>query len=181
MIFQDTDENGVIDEKDKTYIGNPHPDFTGSLSLNLSYKGLDFSMTAYGAFGQQIMKCYRSFSDTPNDNYTTDVYTKYWTGEGSTNRYPAFSFGKHENFKDISDIYLEDGDYVKISNVTIGYNFKNVWKNLPASQLRIYVAAQNLFTISKYTGMDPEVGFGGGVSWASGIDNGYYPSSALLW
>ncbi len=177
LIFQDTDENGVIDEKDKTYIGNPHPDFTGSLSLNLSYKGLDFSMTAYGAFGQQIMKCYRSFSDTPNDNYTTDVYTKYWTGEGSTNRYPAFSFGKHENFKDISDIYLEDGDYVKISNVTIGYNFKNVWKNLPASQLRIYVAAQNLFTISKYTGMDPEVGFGGGVSWASGIDNGYYPSS----
>jgi TonB-dependent starch-binding outer membrane protein SusC len=177
LIFQDTDENGVIDEKDKTYIGNPHPDFTGSLSLNLSYKGFDFSMTAYGAFGQQIMKCYRSFSDTPNDNYTTDVYTKYWTGEGSTNRYPAFSYGKHENFKDISDIYLEDGDYIKISNVTIGYNFKNVWKNLPASQLRIYVAAQNLFTISNYTGMDPEVGFGGGVSWASGIDNGYYPSS----
>ena len=81
LIFQDTDENGVIDEKDKTYIGNPHPDFTGSLSLNLSYKGLDFSMTAYGAFGQQILKGYRSYSDTPNDNYTTDVYTKYWTGE----------------------------------------------------------------------------------------------------
>jgi TonB-dependent starch-binding outer membrane protein SusC len=177
LIFQNTDENDVIDENDKTYIGNPHPDFTGSLSLNLSYKGLDFSMTAYGAFGQQIIKCYRSYSDTPNDNYTTDVYTKYWTGEGSTNRYPAFSFGKHQNFVDISDIYIEDGDYVKISNITIGYNFKNMWKNLPVSQLRIYATAQNMFTISNYSGMDPEIGFGGGVSWASGVDNGYYPSS----
>jgi TonB-linked SusC/RagA family outer membrane protein len=177
LIFQDTDGNGVIDEKDKTFIGNPHPDFTGSFSLNLAYKGLDFSVTAYGAFGQQVMKSYRSFSDTPNDNYTTDVYTKYWTGEGSTNRYPSFSYGKHENFKDISDIYVENADYVKISNVTIGYNFKNAWKNLPASQLRIYVAAQNLFTISGYSGMDPEVGDGGGYSWTSGIDSGYYPSS----
>lgn len=177
LIFQDTDGNGVIDEKDKTFIGNPHPDFTGSFSLNLAYKGLDFSVTAYGAFGQQVMKSYRSFSDTPNDNYTTDVYTKYWTGEGSTNRYPAFSYGKHENFKDISDIYVENADYVKISNVTIGYNFKNAWKNLPASQLRIYVAAQNLFTISGYSGMDPEVGDGAGYSWTSGIDSGYYPSS----
>ncbi|HNY23244.1 MAG TPA: TonB-dependent receptor [Bacteroidales bacterium] len=177
LIFQDTDGNGVIDEKDKTFIGNPHPDFTGSFSLNLAYKGLDFSVTAYGAFGQQVMKSYRSFSDTPNDNYTTDVYTKYWTGEGSTNRYPSFSYGKHENFKDISDIYVENADYVKISNVTIGYNFKNAWKNLPASQLRIYVAAQNLFTISGYSGMDPEVGDGAGYSWTSGIDSGYYPSS----
>jgi len=177
LIFQDTDGNGVIDEKDKTFIGYPHPDFTGSFSLNLAYKGLDFSVTAYGAFGQQVMKSYRSFSDTPNDNYTTDVYTKYWTGEGSTNRYPSFSYGKHENFKDISDIYVENADYVKISNVTIGYNFKNAWKNLPASQLRIYVAAQNLFTISGYSGMDPEVGDGAGYSWTSGIDSGYYPSS----
>ena len=177
LIFQDTDGNGVIDEKDKTFIGNPHPDFTGSFSLNLAYKGLDFSVTAYGAFGQQVMKSYRSFSDTPNDNYTTDVYTKYWTGEGSTNRYPSFSYGKNENFKDISDIYVENADYVKISNVTIGYNFKNAWKNLPASQLRIYVAAQNLFTISGYSGMDPEVGDGAGYSWTSGIDSGYYPSS----
>ncbi len=177
LIFQDTDENGVIDENDKTDIGNPHPDFMGNLSLSLSYKGFDFSVTAYGAFGQQILKCYRSYSNTPNDNYTTDVYSKYWTGEGSTNRYPAFSYGKHENFKDISDVYIEDADYVKISNVTIGYDIKNVWKKLPASQMRIYVAAQNLHTFSKYSGMDPEVGYGGGVSWASGIDNGYYPSS----
>ncbi len=177
LIFHDTDASGRIDEDDKTMIGNPHPDYTGSLSLNLAWKGFDLSVTAYGAFGHQILKSYRSFSDTPNDNYTTDVYTKYWTGEGSTNRYPSFSYGKHENFVDISDIYIEDADFVKLSNITFGYNIANSWKRLPFSELRFYVTAQNLYTFSNYSGMDPEVGYGAGYNWASGIDNGYYPSS----
>ena len=177
LIFQDTDGSGRIDEDDKTLIGNPHPDFTGSLALSMAWKGLDLSVTAYGAFGHQIIKSYRSYSDTPNDNYTTDVYTKYWTGEGSTNRYPAFSYGKHDNFVDISDIYIEDADFVKISNITLGYDLTNAVPWLPASLCRVYLTAQNLFTISGYSGMDPEVGYGAGYNWASGIDNGYYPSS----
>lgn len=180
LIFQNTDGSNRIDEDDKTFIGNPHPDFTGSLSFSLAWKGLDLSVTAYGAFGHQILKSYRSYSDTPNDNYTTDVYTKYWTGEGSTNRYPAFSYGKHDNFVDLSDIYVEDADFVKLSNITLGYNINNAWKSLPISKFRIYVTAQNLFTISGYTGMDPEVGYGAGYSWASGIDTGYYPSSRTI-
>ncbi len=177
LIFQDTDGNGKIDADDKTMIGNPHPDFTGSFSLNLAYKGFDFSMTAYGSFGMQVIKCYRSYSDTPNDNYVVEDLTKYWNGEGSTNKYPKFSYGKNVNFIDISDIYLEDADFVKISNVTLGYDFKKGFRNLKLSQLRVYVTAQNLFTISQYPGMDPEVGYNAGYSWASGIDCGYYPSS----
>jgi len=177
LIFQDTDGNKRIDKNDKTYIGNPHPDYTGSFSLNFAWKGFDLSLTAYGAFGQQVMKSYRSFSDVPNDNYTTDVYTKYWTGEGSTNRYPALAYGKNTNFVDISDIYVEDADYVKLSNVTLGYDIKKAWSKLPVSQLRVYVTAQNLLILSGYSGMDPEVGYGAGYSWASGLDNGYYPGS----
>ena len=76
---------------------------------------------------------------------------------------------------------LEDGDYFKIQNVTIGYDFKRLWKSCPLQQLRVYVAANNLYTFTKYTGMDPEIGSNGGASddysWAGGIDTGVYPSS----
>ncbi len=180
LIFQNTNGDDVIDEDDKTKMGNPHPKFTGGLNLNVNWKALDLSIAAYGAFGHQILKSYRSFSDTPNDNYTTDVYTKYWTGEGSTNRYPAFAYGKNDNFIDISDIYVENGDYVKISNITLGFDVTKVTNILPFSQFRIYITGQNLFTITNYSGMDPEVGYGAGYNWASGIDCGYYPSSKTI-
>lgn len=180
LIFHDTTEDGVIDKDDKTMIGNPHPKFTGNLNLTVNWKAFDFSIAAYGAFGHQILKSYRSYSDTPNDNYTTDVYSKYWTGEGSTNKYPAFAYGKNDNFIDISDIYVENGDYVKFSNITLGFDIAKVSKKIPFSQFRVYVTGQNLFTITKYSGMDPEVGYGAGYEWASGIDCGYYPSSKTI-
>jgi hypothetical protein len=128
----------------------------------------------------QILKSYRSYSDTPNDNYTNKDVTKYWDGEGSTNKYPAFAYGKNINFLDISDIYLEDADYVKLSNITLGYDFTKGFTNLPFSRLRLYLTAQNLFTITGYTGMDPEIGFSADTNWASGIDSGYYPGSRTL-
>lgn len=81
------------------------------------------------------------------------------------------------NWTNISDLYIEDADYFKLSNLTIGYDFKQLWKNSPLSQIRLYFAAQNLFTITGYSGMDPEVGYGGGTTWGSGIDLGFYPSS----
>lgn len=180
LIFFDTNGDGEINADDKTMIGNPHPDFTGSFNFNLAYKGFDLSLTAYGAFGMQILRSYRSFSDTPNDNYTNKDVTRYWDGEGSTNKYPAFAYGKNVNHIDISDIYLEDADYVKMSNITLGYDFKKGFRNLPVQRLRLYVTAQNLFTISGYSGMDPEIGFSADTNWASGIDNGYYPSSRTL-
>ena len=175
--FADTNGDGKIDKEDKTMIGDPNPDFNLGLSLNASFKGFDLSVNGYGAFGQQIAKSYRHFSNKPDENYCTDVYTKYWTGEGSTNRYPRFSDGKNTNMSEVSSIWLEDGDYLKISNITLGYDFNRLLKVKGFSKIRMYVSAQNMFTFTKYTGMDPEIGWGNGDAWCSGVDVGNYPSS----
>ena len=180
LIFVNQNDDDVIDDLDKTMIGNPHPKITLGFNFNCSYKGFDLSINSYGAFGHQIAKSYREFSNSPNNNYTTDVYTKYWTGEGSTNKYPRFTHGKDINFKELSDMYIENGDYLKISNISLGYDLKQAIGKLPLQKLRIYVAAQNLFTITNYSGFDPEVGYGDSKNWASGIDIGYYPSPKTI-
>ena len=177
VMFVDRNGDGKIDEADKTMIGDPNPDVTVGLSINLGSQGFDFALSGHGAFGQQVAKSYRQFSDHPDDNYCTDVYTKYWNGEGSTNHYPRFTHGKHVNMSELSRVWLEDADFFKITDITIGYDFKRLIKNLPVARCRLFVNASNMFTFTGYSGMDPEVGFGNGESWASGIDNGYYPSS----
>ena len=179
VMFKDVNGNGKIDkgDDDKTMIGDPNPDFTLGLNINLSYKGFDFALNGYGSFGQQVAKSYRQFSDHPDDNYCTDVYTKYWTGEGSTNRYPRFSDGKTANMSEISRVWIEDADFFKISRISLGYDFKKLYSKLPVQKCRLYVSLSNFFTFTGYSGMDPEVGFGNGASWASGIDCGYYPSA----
>ncbi len=176
LIFVDYNGDGEINVSDKTKIGDPNPHYNVGLNVNCSYKGFDLSISGYGALGQQIAQCYRNFSDTPNMNYTSLDVTKYWTGEGTTNKYCRFSDGKNTNMKEISDMYLQNGDYLKISNITIGYDIKQVWENMPLKQCRIYFTGQNLITFTGYNGMDPEVGYGAGNSWASGIDLGYYPN-----
>ena len=179
VMFKDVNGNGKIDkgDDDKTMIGDPNPDFTLGLNINVSYKGFDFALNGYGSFGQQVAKSYRQFSDHPDDNYCTDVYSKYWTGEGSTNRYPRFSDGKTANMSEISRVWIEDADFFKISRISLGYDFKRLYSKLPVQKCRLYVALSNFFTFTGYSGMDPEVGFGNGASWASGIDCGYYPSA----
>lgn len=177
LKFADVNHDGVITDADKTEIGDPHPDFTGSIGFSCSYKGWDLSITTYGAFGQQVMRSWRKFTDNIWDNYTTEVLD-YWHGEGTSNRYPRLTSGSNTNFVQVSDIYVEDADYFRLQNITIGYDFKKLWKKCPMQQLRLYFTAQNLFTITGYKGMDPEVGANAGVgdSWASGIDVGYYPT-----
>lgn len=175
IIFVDRDGDGTISNDDKTMIGNPHPDFTGGLNLNFGYKGFDLSVTATGAFGHQIAKSYRSFADSPLQNYTTEIF-KRWHGEGTSNRYPRLTMGSHTNSQYISDIYIEDGDYVKIQNITFGYDLKSLLPNTPFGQARLYFTGQNLFTITGYSGMDPEIGYGNDETWVSGIDVGFYPT-----
>ena len=178
LKFVDTNGDGVIDENDKVMIGNPHPKMTMGISLNFTYKGLDFAVTGFGAFGHQNVRSYRKFTDGQYENYTTEVYD-YWHGEGTSNRFPRLIPGNSGvNFQQISDIYVENADYFRLQNLTVGYNIQNIWKTCPLNQLRVYFTAQNLFTITKYKGMDPEIGSDGGTSdpWASGIDLGYYPS-----
>ena len=145
------------------------------LSLNASYKGFDISVTANGAFGHQIAKSYRNVGGEPYQNYTTEVFD-YWHGEGTSNKYPRLTSGGHVNLVSFSSLYIEDADYVRLQNLTIGYDFKKLWPSMPLQQARLYFTAQNLFTITGYSGMDPEVGYGFGDSWASGIDIGSYPS-----
>ncbi|MDR1201694.1 MAG: TonB-dependent receptor [Tannerellaceae bacterium] len=178
--FKDLDDNGIIDIDDKTKIGCGWPIYRAGLTLNMGYKGFDFMVTASGAFGHQIIKSYRSFAGRHFENYTTDVF-KRWQGEGTDNFYPRLTNGAHINYTNFSGLMIENGDYVKIQNITLGYDFKRLLPAMPFGQARVYFTIQNLFTITKYSGMDPEVGFGNWNddtrTWVTGIDQGYYPSA----
>ena len=177
LIFADINGDGDISAEDKTMIGDPHPDVTIGLNLNLAYKGFDFSLVGTGAFGQQIAHSYRDFGDNPKDNFTMDIAKNRWHGEGSSNRYPRITASPHQNWKYISDIYIDNGDYFRISNVTMGYDFKSLVPKMPLSQLRVYVSMSNLYTFTSYKGMDPEVGYGAYSSWSQGVDIGNYPAA----
>ncbi len=175
VIWVDTNHDGKITVDDRTMIGDPHPDCTFGLGAHASWRGFDFSATFAGQTGNQIMKSYRSFVDYPNNNFTTDIL-KRWHGDGPSTRWPRLTSGTSSNWQWISDLYMENGDFLRCQNMTIGYDFKRLFASLPLQQLRLYFAANNLFTITGYSGMDPEVGYGGTASWASGIDLGFYPS-----
>jgi len=181
-IWDDWNGDGVITyaegkDCDRHEIGNPNPDVTLGINLGLTWKGIDFAVNGAGAFGQQIMRSYRSFSDAPYQNYDTTILNR-WYGEGTSNEQPRISATGHQNTNWVSTRYMEDADYFKIKTITLGYDFKHLWKACPFQQLRLYVQAQNLHTFTKYTGLDPEVGnSAGGSGWASGIDLGLYPPS----
>ena len=182
MIWDDWNGDGVItyaesDICDRHEIGNPNPDVMLGINLGLTYKGFDFAVNGAGAFGQQIMRSYRSFGDAAYQNYDTTILNR-WHGEGTSNKEPRMSATGHQNTIWVSSRYMEDADYFKIKTVTLGYDFKNIWKSCPFQQLRLYVQAQNLYTFTGYTGLDPEVGnSAGGSGWASGVDLGLYPPS----
>ena len=181
-IWDDWNGDGVItytegDACDRHEIGNPNPDVMLGVNLGCSWKGFDFAVNGAGAFGQQIMRSYRSFGDSWWHNYDTTIFNR-WHGEGTSNDVPRISGTGHQNTLWVSTRYMENGDYFKIKTVTLGYDFKHLWKACPLQQLRFYVQAQNLFTITGYTGLDPEIGNAAGAdSWASGIDLGLYPPS----
>ena len=175
VIFVDTDGDGTITTEDRTDIGNPYPDLTYGININLAYKGFDLAVNGYGVAGNQIARSYRSGTDKPYDNYTTEILGR-WTGEGTSNRLPAIN-GSAINWQYVSDLYIEDGDYFRITNITLGYDFKSLFPRMPLQRLRVYGSVQNPFTFTRYSGMDPEIGYGGGDAWASGIDLGYYPGS----
>lgn len=176
LKFVDVTGDGVINDDDKTELGDPHPNVTMGITLGASYKGFDLSVTGFGAFGQQVARSFRKFTDGEYENFTTEVYD-YWHGEGTSNKYPLLAhMNAGPNWQTISDIYIEDASYFRLQNLTVGYDFTKIWKNSPFQQLRLYFAAQNLFTITGYKGMDPENGTAiGSDSWVTGVDVGNYP------
>ena len=179
-IWDDWNNDGVITyaegaECDRHEIGNPNPDVTLGVNLGCSYKGFDFAVNGAGAFGMQVMRSYRSYGDSWWNNYDTTIFNR-WHGEGTSNDQPRIMGTGHQNTIWNSTRYMENADYFKVKTVTLGYDFKHLWRSCPLQQLRFYVQAQNLFTFTGYTGLDPEVGSTGGAdSWASGIDLGLYP------
>lgn len=177
LKYVDVNGDGVISAADKTNIGDPNPHHTFGFSLACNYKNFDFSVTTNGVAGNKIVQSYRNQSSS-YANWTTDILGR-WHGEGTSNTLPRLT-QNNSNYNDFSDIFVHDGSYLRVSNITLGYDFaKNIkWKEL--SQFRLYVSAENLFTFTKYTGMDPEIGFSGtdasgNYSFGQGVDLGTYP------
>lgn len=179
FIWDDYNHDGVITfDGDRHDIGNPHPDFTLGLTLGFNWKGLDFSAAGSGAFGMQAMQCYRTaLLANPYLNYTTEVLDR-WHGPGTSNTVPRLTVGG-ENNQWVSTYYMQNADYFKVQNITLGYDFNRLIKKNIFQQLRFYVQAQNLCTITKYKGVDPEIGSNGGTdnNWIRGLDTGLYPSA----
>jgi len=178
LIWDDYNKDGMISlSEDRHEIGNPHPDVTLGASLGFEWKGFDFGVTGSGAFGMQVMQCYRTaLLANAFNNYSINAFDR-WHGEGTSNSRPRLAVGT-TNDQWVSTLYMEDADYFRIQNITLGYDFSKLWKSGPFSQLRLYVQAQNLYTFTGYSGVDPEIGSSGGKdSWARGIDVGLYPQA----
>ena len=176
--YVDVNHDGVINASDKVDLGNGLPKYTFGFNVNLAWKGFDLSANFTGAAGFQIAQSYRDPSSS-QANYSRRIL-KRWTGEGTSNEIPRVTYGDVGNWL-FSDLYLQDGDYIRLQNLTMGYDFKKLisWKGL--SKMRLYFQVQNLFTLTKYDGMDPEIGSFNGTNgnssdaWVSGVDMGYYP------
>ena len=168
--YFDINHDGKIDDNDKVNLGNGMPDFTYGFSFGFDYKGFDFGVTANGSVGNDIVQAYRGMTNA-KANYTSAIL-KRWTGEGTSNSIPRVT-ETNINYQ-FSDLFIQDGDFLRISNITLGYDFSKILKQAWISQARLYFQVQNAFTFTKYDGMDPEIGYGVN-SWASGIDLGYYP------
>ena len=168
--YVDLNRDGKIDANDKTDLGNGMPDFTFGFNLGFEYEGFDFNLNANGVVGNKIVQSYRNHTNK-QANYTTEILNR-WTGQGTSNKIPRVT-ETNINWQ-FSDLYIHDGDFLRINNITIGYDFSKLinWKYI--SQCRLYASVQNAFTFTKYNGMDPEIGYGTS-SWVSGIDLGYYP------
>ena len=173
--YYDIDHNGVINDADKVNLGNGMPDFTYGFTLGFDYKGFDFNVTANGMVGNDIVQAYRNVG-TKTANYTTEVLSR-WTGEGTSNKYPRVT-ENNINWQ-FSDLFIHDGSFLRVSNITLGYDFVKILKTQLFSQARLYFQIQNALTFTKYNGMDPEIGYGVN-SWASGIDLGYYPRPCTI-
>lgn len=169
--FKDRNNDGSIDDKDRTNIGKPNPDVTAGLTLGMAWKGFDFSIFFNGMFGNKVFNATRRW-DLPMSNYQQDVVGR-WHGEGTSNSYPRVTTADaNKNYSRPSKFFLEDGSFVRLKNLTLGYSFKNL-KKVYIQNLRVYVSGSNLFTCTKYSGLDPEVGTGSVLG--TGIDYGMYP------
>ncbi len=173
--FVDQNNDGVIDLDDRVNLGNPLPDATMGFSLSFDYKKFDFAAYTFASIGNEIVRNYERNQQLVNKPIW---YLDRWTGTGSTNSAPRQTIGTNGNTL-FSDYYVEDGSFVRLQNVQLGYTFSNdASKNSMFDKFRVYVSATNLFTLTKYRGYDPTVGTGAPIG--GGIDQGIYPSASTF-
>ncbi len=171
--FVDMNKDGAITDADKTKIGDPFPDFTMGWNLNLEYKNFDFTSFAYASVGNEVYRAYERNAIYTNKDRRI---LARWTGPGTTNdaKNPRYTFIDDNSNIRVSDRYVEDGSFIKIKNLQLGYTLPSSLTGKVFSKLRVYVQVKNAFTLTKYTGFDPEIS--GGIL-DTGIDRGAYPQA----
>jgi len=168
--YLDLNSDGIIDDDDRTYIGNPNPDFIFALNNRLAFKGFDLSIFLQGVYGNDIYNANRIWNEgmAVAQNQNISVLNR-WTGERTSNSMPRAVFNDPNKNIRPSNRFVEDGSYLRVKNVTLGYTFPGeLTRKLKMESARIYVTAANLLTFTSYSGFDPEVG-------ANGIDLNTYP------
>lgn len=184
--FADINSDNVIDDKDRSHLGSPFPDFIYGLNANFTYKNFDLSVLAQGVQGNDVYFLFGNFAyETQSRGFNSykDILNR-WTPSNTNTDIPKVSLDDRNGNRRISTRFLEDGSYIKIRNITLGYNFKSLIKTDAIGGLRLYVAVQNAFTFSKYSGLDPEIqantndtqGFNVSSDLAVGIDWGTVPA-----
>lgn len=184
--FADTNGDGHVTADDQVSLGSPLPDFYGGLNLDASYKAWDFNIYFYGVYGNKILNYQKSALESFQNrsfvgvqNVSLAYFKNHWTPDNPSNTYSRATYNDDAVGSNVpSSAWIEDGSYLKLKNITVGYTFpSSVINKITASKLRVYVSAQNLFTVTKYSGLDPEIGMQNGNATQNGVDNGTYPSS----
>ena len=177
--FVDVDGNGAIDAADRTKIGKGMPDWTFGFTLNAEYKGFDFMMMWQGTASNDIFDATRR-TDVQPANLPSYLLNR-WTGPGTSNKYPRFVINDGTNWQS-SDLYITDGSYIRLKNIQLGYTLPQfITKKFFVNKLRLFVAAENLLTLTKYAGFDPEISSGDSTGATSlGVDYGVYPQSRTI-
>lgn len=179
LRFVDQNGDGVInfnDDSDRTQIGSPLPNITMGLNLSGEYKNFDLSVNLIAALGQEIIRNYERQQPFANQlGYVIDR----WTGPGTSTEVPRLTTGSTRNTV-FSDYFVEDGSFLRIRNVQLGYTLPKKWlSTIKVSSMRVYISANNVFTLTEYRGFDPDIGSSGGTL-SAGIDNGFYPQARTV-
>lgn len=174
--FTDRNYDGVLDENDKTWIGNPYPDLMLGSNIGLNYRNWDFSANLYGTFGNDIYnKTKGLYSGVSGQNVYAGTLAKAWSGEGTSTDIPRLSANDtNQNYTRVSSFYVEDGSYLRVKLMQLGYTLPK--KFVGGMDLRLSLSAQNPFTITGYSGMDPERPLLDGSVIETGIDGIAYPN-----
>lgn len=169
------------DDDDRTFIGDPNPDFIFGFNLGFTYKDFDLSMAFQGTVGNDIWNVAKGNLAVPGrQNALAKAYTKAWTKEGDNAKYPRITNSDANNNMRASSFYVESGSYLRLQNIQLGYNIPRriCEKTQLFSSCRLYVSGQNLFTVTGYSGLDPELGVNSPLNM--GVDNTRYPTSRVV-